>query len=63
MAAAVAVVCVLFLLLMLLQGSGGSGDDRRPVPEIKQTAPGKGDGFGFQGGEPSDAPETPTADD
>ncbi|MHC5006780.1 MAG: hypothetical protein ACYTGF_05400 [Planctomycetota bacterium] len=63
MAAAVAVVCVLVLLLLLLQGGGGSGVERRPVPETKRNAPGDFAGSGFQGGTPSDAPETPPADD
>jgi hypothetical protein len=61
-AAAVAVVCVLLLLLLVLQGGGGSGDERRPVSEVKRNAPGDFQGSGFQGGEPSDAPETPPAD-
>ena len=63
MAAAVAVVCVLVLLLLLLQGSGGSGVERRPVAETKRNAPGDFAGSGFQGGTPSDEPETPPADD
>jgi hypothetical protein len=63
MAAAVAVVCVLLLLLLLLQGGGGSGDERRPVPETKRNAPSNFEGSGFQGGTPSDEPETPPAED
>ena len=57
MAAAVIAVCA-----CMLQGCSGCSDERRPAPETKRTAPGKGDGYGLQGGAPSDEPETPPAD-
>ena len=57
MAAAVVAVCA-----CMLQGCSGCADERRPTPETKRNAPGDFEGSGFQGGTPSDAPETPPAD-
>jgi hypothetical protein len=58
MAAAVAAVCVVGL-----QNCSGCSDERRPTPEAKQTAPGKGEGYGLQAGAPSDEAESPPADE
>ncbi|MHC4129111.1 MAG: hypothetical protein ACYTE6_01230 [Planctomycetota bacterium] len=58
MAAAVAAVC-----LLGLQSCSGCSDERRPPPETKKTAPGDFEGSGYESGAPSDAPETPPAEE
>jgi hypothetical protein len=57
-AAVVVAVCVLGFW-----ACSRCSDERRPPPETKRTAPGKGDGYGYQSGTPSDESESPPADE
>jgi hypothetical protein len=47
----------------VLGGCSGCEEQRRPVPETKRSAPGDFEGSGFRSEPPSEAPETPPADD